>query len=119
MRERDRLFECYCKENNPTLKLANHNKSKNARNVVIFTVKQSKEEYYQNSFQKHSKNVKKSWYGIKLIVILKSKDKTTPNLLMVNANVITKKNSIAEIFNDFFVNVGSNLASRIPKGKHI
>ena len=36
---------------------------------------------------------------------------------MVNGNVITNKNSIAEIFNDFFINVCSNLASRIPKGK--
>ena len=36
---------------------------------------------------------------------------------MVNGNVITDKNCIAEIFNDFFVNVASNLASKIPKGK--
>ena len=36
---------------------------------------------------------------------------------MVNGNVITNKNCIAEIFNDFFVNVGSNLTSRIPEGK--
>ena len=27
------------------------------------------------------------------------------------------KNCIAEIFNDFFVNVSSNLASKIPKRK--
>ena len=36
---------------------------------------------------------------------------------MLTGNVITNKNCIAEIFNDFFVNVGSNLAFRIPKGK--
>ena len=36
---------------------------------------------------------------------------------MVNGNIVTNKTCIAEIFNDFFVNVGSNLASRIPKGK--
>ena len=61
--------------------------------------------------------LKKTWDGIKSIVVVKSKDKTTPNLLMVNGNVIINKNCIAEIFNDFFVNVGSNLASKIPKGK--
>ena len=32
-RERDRLFKRYCNENNPTLKVAKHNKYKNARNV--------------------------------------------------------------------------------------
>ena len=69
---------------------------------------------YQNYFQKHSKNVKKTWDSIKSIVTLKSKDKTAPNLLIVNGNVIINKSYIAEIFNDFFVNVGSNLASKIP-----
>ena len=42
MRERDRLFKRYCNENNPTLKVAKHNKYKNARNVIIFKVKKSK-----------------------------------------------------------------------------
>ena len=61
--------------------------------------------------------LKKAWDDIKSIAALKSKDKTTPNSLMVNGNVITNKKCIAEIFNNFFVNVGSNHASRIPKGK--
>ena len=84
-----------------------------------FKVKNSKKEYYQTYFQKHSKYVKKTWDGIKSIVTLKSKDKTTPNSLMVNGNVIINKNCIAEIFNDFFVNVGSNLSSKITKGKRL
>ena len=57
MRERDRLFKRHCNENNPTLKVAKYNKYKNARNVVIYKVKQSQKEYYHNYFQKHSKNV--------------------------------------------------------------
>ena len=61
--------------------------------------------------------LKKIWDSIKSIVTLKSKDKTTSNSLMVNRSVIINKNCIAEIFNDFFVNVGSSLASVIPKGK--
>ena len=80
---------------------------------------QKKKEYYQNYFQKHSKNVKRNWDSIKSIVTLKSKNKTTPNSLIVNRNVITYKNCIAEIFNDFFVNVGSNLASNVPKEKDL
>ena len=46
------------------------------------------------------------------LLTLKSKDKTAPNLLIVNKNVITIKNYIAEKFIDFFVNIGSNLASK-------
>ena len=41
------------------------------------------------------------WHQINLT--LKSKDKTSPNSLMVNGNVITNKNCIAEIFNDFLL----------------
>ena len=46
MRESDRLFKRYCNENNPTLKVAKHNKYTNARNVIIFKVKKSKKEFY-------------------------------------------------------------------------
>ena len=56
-------------------------------------------------FKSIQKMLKKTWDGIKSIVTLKSKDKTTPNskIKMVNGNIITNKNSIAEIFNDFFL----------------
>ena len=60
MRERGRLFKRYCKENNPTIKVAKHIKYKNSRNGIIFKVKELKKEYYQNYFQKHSKIVKET-----------------------------------------------------------
>ena len=119
MRERNRLFKRYCNESNPTLKVAKHNKYKNAQSSVIFKAKKSEKKEYQNYFQKHSKNVKKNWDSIKSTVTLKSKNKTTPNSLIVNGNVITYKKCITEIFNDFFVNVGSNLASNVPKEKDL
>ena len=115
MRERDGLFKRYCYKNNRTLKIAKHSNYKNARNLVIFKVKKQKKEYYQNYFQKHSKNVIKAWKSIKSIITLKSKYKTAPDLLIVNENIIINKNYIVEILNDFFVNVGSNLTSKARK----
>ena len=50
MREHSMPFKHYCNENNPTLKVAKHTKYKNTRNLVIFKVKKSKKEYYQNYF---------------------------------------------------------------------
>ena len=38
---------------------------------------------------------------------------------MVNGNVIINKNCSAEIFNDFFVNVGSNLRLKYRKEKDL
>ena len=94
MRECNRLFKRYCNESNPTLKVAKHNKYKNAQSSVIFKAKKSeKKEYYQNYFQKHSKNVKKNWDSIKSTVTLKSKNKTTPNSLIVNGMLLHIKSA--------------------------
>ena len=37
-----------------------------------------------------------------------------PKALRINKTSITDKNVIADKFNEFFINVGSNLASKIP-----
>ena len=52
MREHDRLFKRYCNENDPTLKVAKHNKYKNARNVIIFKVKKSEKRILSKLFSK-------------------------------------------------------------------
>ena len=49
---------------------------------------------------------------------MKLKAKTSPNSLFADSNIIVNKTSIAETFNTFFVNVGSNLAFKIPKAKN-
>ena len=59
------------------------------------------------------------------IVMSKIKElKTSRNSLFVNRNIVTNKTSIAEIFNNFLVNVYSNVTSKIAKvekpcGKHL
>ena len=61
MRERDRLFKRYCNEYNTTLKVAKHNKYKNARNLVIFKVKKKRKRniisFIFKSIQKMFKNL--------------------------------------------------------------
>ena len=50
------------------------------------------------------------------IVMSKIKElKTSRNCLFVNKNIVTNKTSIAEIFNNFLVNVDSNVTSKIAK----
>ena len=59
------------------------------------------------------------------IVMSKIKElKTSRNSLFVNRNIVTNKTSIAEIFNNFLVNVDSNVTSKIaivekPCGKYL
>ena len=64
-------------------------------------------------FKKFEKNLR--WY--KTLATLKSNSNTYPNSLFVNRYIITNITSIIETFDNFFVNVGSNLASKIPKMK--
>ena len=69
-------------------------------------------------FSKKFKRSQKPWACIKSILTLKSKAKMSPNSLFVSRNIITNKTSIIETFNIFFVNVDSNLVSKIPKARN-
>ena len=101
MRESDRLFNSYCQETNPTVKLTKHNGYKRIRNIVVYKIKQSKRQYYQNYFQRNLKNLRKTWDRMKSVVTLKSKTKSSPTSLFVDRNVIANKTSIVETFNNF------------------
>ena len=85
--------------------LTKHSDYKKIQNIVVSKLKESKKQYYQNYFQKNSKNLKKTWDTIKSVVTLKSKARTSPNFLSVDRIIIANKTSIAETFNNFFVNV--------------
>ena len=61
MRERDKLFKSCCQQTNPAIKLTKHNDNKKIRNIVVSKIKESKKQYYQNYFQRNSKNLKKTW----------------------------------------------------------
>ena len=77
--------------------------------------KRSKRRFNQKKIQKCGNNIKTIWKIIKEI-IGKSKvfHENFPNTLRINKTSITDKNVIADRFNEFFVNVGSSLASKIP-----
>ena len=106
MRERIRFFKTYCQETNSTVKLTKHNGYKRIqktltkhngykriRNIVVSKIEESKKQYYQNYFQRNSKNLKKYWDGIKSVVTLKSKTKTSPNSFFVDRIIIANKAS--------------------------
>ena len=50
MKERDRLFKQYCKENNPPWKLTNTMSLKTFEMLSHETIKQSKMKYFENFF---------------------------------------------------------------------
>ena len=56
------------------------------------------------------------WRGIKNIINLKPLNTSLPSKILINNTELTDCKSIANAFNDFFSNIGRNLASSIPFG---
>ena len=91
-----------------------HSKFKLYRNKLNHLLKLSKKQYYSNYFLKHSKDSKRIWNGIKQIIHFKPPTSDRTIKIITNSNVITDRHTIADMFNNFFANIGKDLACSIP-----
>ena len=57
--------------------------------------------------------MRKTWTIIKE-VIYKSKNSTLPSKFIINNKITTDGKEISDRFNDFYLNIGKNLAKKIP-----
>ena len=71
-------------------------------------IKKAESDYFIEQFNKAQGNVKKSWKVINSIRC-KSSKLTFPNYLDINSTLITNRRVIINKFNNYFVNVASNL----------
>ena len=72
---------------------------------------------FQNKLKKHKNNVKSIWKIIKSIIgKFRVQNDSFPKSLIIANEDITDKKSVAEKFNSFFVDTGTNLAAKIPHG---
>ena len=96
-----------------------HTKFKIYRNKLNHLIKLAKRNYYYNKFfSGHVNNGKQIWYGIKQIVQFKTHINQHVNKIVIDNREIVDKESIANVLNEFFANIGSNLASSIPSVTH-
>ena len=84
------------------------------RNKLNHLLKLSKKQYYSNYFLKNIKDSKKIWNGIKQIIHFKPPTSHRTIKIITNNNVVTDRHMIAEMFNNFFANIGKDLACSIP-----
>ena len=96
----------YCKE---TLDRYKRYKSKLSRLMKI-----SERDYFNNKILSLKDNAKKTWSVIKNI-INKQKAKRYTESFMIDDNLINDGNVIVDKFNEFFANIGTNLANKIPR----
>ena len=86
------------------------------RNFVTSQIRNSKKTYYFEKFVNYKDNMKKTWSLINSII--RQKNSSSGSLvqkLLLDGNVHTEECAISEIFNDFFVNIGSRIAQKIPQ----
>ena len=77
------------------------------RNIYL-----AKKNHYHNLFDKYKRDIKKTWSTISTLLHKKGK-KITPEYIIKNGLVIKEPESIVNNFNEYFANIGPNLAAKI------
>ena len=87
------------------------NKSKyfKMRKFVMKHVKLAKKKFYDSYFEKHLSDSKKQWSMINSLLNRTPKSKISINKLEYKNKSLTRKQDIAEAFNEYFSNIASNL----------
>ena len=88
---------------------------KRYRNKLSHIIRISKKRYYKEKFAEMHNNLKKTWELINEVINKRNSKKSLPNKFYQGNEEITDPVNIAETFNKYFVDVGPNLAQKIPK----
>ena len=76
--------------------------------------KVAERKHYADLLESNKSNLKKTWNILKSIINKRKTHKVNENFKLSDDSVTSDKRFISKNFNDFFVNVGYNLAKRIP-----
>ena len=91
---------------------------KKFRNRVVSENRKSKINYFDTYFQANKSNMKNLWTGIKSIINTKSKNSFQSIFQLThNGEIIQDPQKMANVFNNFFVSVSSQVCSEIPRTK--
>lgn len=96
------------------------NKYKKYKNKLTNIMRHCKKEYYNQLLEQNKSNTQGTWNVLNSIIKKGVKKSDFPNYFTTNENVdISTPKEIVNEFNDYFINVGSNLANEIidPKQK--
>ena len=82
---------------------------KEYNNILSRSIRIAKKDYFINEFEKYKNDIRKTWDTLKFN-LNKSKVKSKfPNFYLINGKQKTDMRQIANHFNDYFTNVGSQV----------
>ena len=84
------------------------------RNKLKNILFKAEKDYYAKLLETNKSNMKKTWSILKEVINKKKCSKSETKFKLDNETFTTNKQLISEKFNDFFTNIGPNLASKIP-----
>jgi hypothetical protein len=87
---------------------------KTYRNLYNTLIRTSKKNYFEQQLTFHQSNSKKTWELINLAIKRPGKNKLVSSFLNIDGNIISKPTEVAEKFNTFFVNIATEIESKIP-----
>jgi hypothetical protein len=85
---------------------------KTSRNKVNIELRNAKKDYYSSKIAGQKFDPKRAWKSVNNILSRQNKP-TVVNELNLDQNNLTSPEDIAEGFNDYFSNIGPDLASKI------
>ena len=105
---RDKYFKSMTKNPSTT----NEYLYRKFRNRVVSEQRKGKIKYFQSYFEKNKTNMKMLWTGIKSVVNVKAKNQVLQiSHLLDNGSRVDDPVKMANILNNFFVNIGPNVIS--------
>ena len=113
IQQRDKLFNNFVKCKDPLRKDEFHRRFKIIRNKVVSITRTSKKLYFKSFFEENSKNLKKTWSGIKSVINIHNANKSAPKSLLVNGEVVKDPAKMANGLNDYFSTVAEKLQDSI------
>ena len=112
---RDNLLKSIAKETDETVLNNLWNQYKKLRNEITSDKRKSKKDYFHSYFEKNKQKSSDIWKGIRLLVNTKALKSSNIKLMDDQNNLISDPKKIANIFNDHFSTVGSNVDRKIPR----
>ena len=92
---------------------------KSYKQILQKTLIAAEKQYYHELVIRNKDNMKKSWGIIKYIINKNKNPVHCTKFKLSNGSITTDKMSVSEHFNDFFTNIGPNLAKSIPHVKRM
>jgi hypothetical protein len=93
----------------------NEKSYKNYKNKLNHIIKRAKKKYYEDQLIKYKQNSRMMWKTLNELLNKPKKNTKISKTFVENcsSNIIDDPKTIADNFNDYFINIGPNLANKI------